>query len=203
MDALLSFDLRDEALRDQGIALVETLSDEKLRVFGLRRIVAEWAETQSLDSMGEWLDLREAASSEERIALERAAAGPHIRRDPEASAKWLIERATPQSLPGHLESVVSGWAGNHPAACAEWLSGLERGPETDLAVASFAKTISRDDHESSFLWAQEIGDDALRYDTARTVLKVWERTEPGAARQFLNESELQSEERDSLLEILR
>jgi hypothetical protein len=112
---------------------IDSIDSSSLKREAWKQAIGHWAEDAPFEEVVDWIGAR---TFEGNLAsrLEREAAIRHASDDPQAMANWLVERADPDSLPGHVEAAVQFWAADQPNACGDWLHEIGLGPQTDRAV---------------------------------------------------------------------
>jgi len=102
-----------------------------------------------------------------------------------------------------LDQVMFKWSRADPAGLASWLANVPPGPNYDTG-AFFIVTESKPANlgpESALNWVQSIGDPGLRLNSFEHVLGQWGQTDPGAARNYVQQvGGLDTEERAQLLQ---
>ncbi len=156
-----------------------------LREDTLATALRSWTEAAEFETVAAWMDSHcESFSTGELAAFERAVSAKLVVTRPETATAWLLERATEESLPGHLQHIVDRWARFAPNAAGQWLGSLPPGPQNDLAVDRFARLVSQADPASAAHWAAAIEEEALRNAALASVLDAWKRLDPDRAAQF-------------------
>lgn len=184
--------------REHVLEHVRDLTDPELQRKAWGKVVYSWAKTAPLEEVVTWMD-DEAFPPETVATMEREIASRKAKDNPSEMANWLAERASPESLPKHLETAVQTWAYAQPNACAEWLHTLELGPQTDRAVAAFAHASAGHDFESAFNWAQSIHESTLREQTLSEMAKRMHRLDPSLLSQLVSNSALDADLQARLL----
>ena len=164
--------------------LVDSLPKNELTE-PLSAAVVMWRQKADIETVWSWVDSnRDKLDAGTISRLERSAAQPFFRSNPQKGIEWLLERATDESRPGHLASIAGNWAREEPNAAAEWLGTLPPGPQNDDAFETFARRISNDDPESAAHWAAAISSPKRRRQTLNHVIATWRVTDPAAAVEF-------------------
>ena len=185
--------------RDTVREQVRAIEDPELQRKAWGKVVYSWAKTASLDEVVGWMD-GEGFPPETISTMEREIALRKAKDHPSDMAKWLTERASPESLPDHLETAVQVWAHAQPNACGEWLHTMELGPQTDRAVAAFTHATIQHDVESAFSWAQSIHDNTLRQKTLGRVAHFLRRFDPDKLNHLVTTSGLDADQQARLLD---
>jgi hypothetical protein len=196
--------LEDPGYRAAAYENIVAPATGKRRSDLLGSFIRSWAATEDeRSSVVEWIDAQ-SYPPQDLVAAERAVAKVFVRRAGAETADWLVSRATGDTLPGHLEAIVSAWANVHPNACGQWLAQRELGPHTDLAVGEFATTIMRDDLASAYAWAARISDGQRRFQALSTITSHAARNDPATARSTITGTGLgiSPEQAAELLQIL-
>lgn len=152
------------------------------RQWAVGNLLQRWVGQQGFAPAAQWIEHQASGYTAEDIAeFQRKIAFSGMYSAPDATIAWLMERSTPDRLADDLEAIVFGWSISEPGATGEWLASLDLGPDTDKAVARFARTIERDDPQSAYAWAQRITDPLERDHVSRSVLSAWNEIDPAAA----------------------
>ena len=176
----------DEANRDRVLVWARGLADDEERLAAIGDVAGIWAGKESPDVVLTWVDETDL-STPEIDAVERQIAEVRLRDDPVAAADWLMSRADETSHSEHLAHIVEQWAMRQPNAAGKWLAGQELDARADLAIYRFSHAVVRDDPESAYEWAQQIGDDKMRHSAIQNVMRYWERFDPVAAKKARGE----------------
>lgn len=187
------------AERQQVLRNVSHLEEGDLKRKAWGKVVYSWAKTAPLEEVVGWMDGKEF-DADTVATMEREIASRKAKDNPSEMAKWLVERASPESLPEHMETAVQTWAHAQPNACAEWLHTMELGPQTDRAVAAFSYATTEHDVESAFTWAQQIHDPELLERTVGDVAARMFRYDPESLTQALASSDLDTDVKARVLE---
>ncbi|MEZ5303173.1 MAG: hypothetical protein R3F11_21395 [Verrucomicrobiales bacterium] len=173
---------RDPESRDKLLDFLTKQPSGSGRSWAFANVLQTWAKDAPLSEIATWIDSEAGQHEAGEIAdFERKVAGVAVQREPKAAIDWLMSRSSPERRSEDLEALVGLWAVSEPNAAGEWLGSLTMGPDTDAAVATFARRIRRDDPESALEWARRIDDPALRDEVSNNVLRVWDDVDPGAA----------------------
>ncbi len=193
----------DPTFRERLIEKIQTLESPPDRKHAWESLVRSWAQSASPEDVAAWIDTSASLSgipSEEVDAIERSLAREQMSTGRDDGIAWLLERADEESLPGHLETIVSDWVNSEPNACGVWLRERGLGPETDRAVATYAEAVVRDDATSAFAWASSIHDGSLRSRTLGRVASLWYRMDPAAAEAAIEAAPFTEDEKRMLHE---
>ncbi|MGV3534143.1 MAG: hypothetical protein ACO1QR_17375 [Chthoniobacteraceae bacterium] len=104
--------------------------------------------------------------------------------------------------PGELKdravvSLSKKWADLDPAAAADWLAQLPASETRDHATSQLISSI-RDDPESALANAAGIQDPRLRFESARTVLRLWRDRDPAIAEAAISAAGFSAEDAGTL-----
>ncbi|MDB4491852.1 hypothetical protein N9260_02415 [bacterium] len=89
--------------------------------------------------------------------------------------------------------MASAWIRQDSLAASEWIGELPAGPSRDAAVRRLVNQIQGDDPSSAFAWATTLGDESRRTSELQSVLSQWKQTDPNAALQALQSTNLSDE----------
>ncbi len=102
-----------------------------------------------------------------------------------------------------LDQVMFKWSRADPAGLAAWLTNVPSGPNYDTG-AFFIVTEAKPallGPETALTWVESIGDEGLRLNSFKYVLGQWGQTDPGAARNYVQQAGgLEAAERAKLLQ---
>jgi hypothetical protein len=121
------------------------------------------AASRWIDSLG----LPEAATHDST----RAVFEKWKQHDPRAATEWAAARLPEGERAALVTSAVQDWAPREPNECGRWLGELEPGPQTDQAVAVFARTVAAKDPDSARAWADRITDPHLKAEALQALPK--------------------------------
>jgi hypothetical protein len=155
----------------------------RLRMAGLKAILASQTQNQSLEQTGNWL-LDQALPPEEMDALIASVAAAAAPDDPRAALTWLMAHSRPEAAAESLEKLTAEWASAAPNDCSEWLKTLPPGPATDGALFAFAEEVMLFDPESAFLWTRRFAHPARRESRAKAAWEKWVSNAPVSAARF-------------------
>ncbi|MFP4069420.1 MAG: hypothetical protein ACLFVC_04480 [Opitutales bacterium] len=119
--------------------------------------------------------------------------------DPAAAAAWLSELpADDPAIARSTAEIVREWARYDLTASAEWLNSLPASPELDRAVASYAFRAAHQDPASAMTWAESITNDRVRGGMMERVAATWRSEDPESFQAFIDESEMDAEQKERL-----
>ena len=174
--------IRDPESRTKLLEFLTEQPESKGRSWGFSNVLQSWAKDAPLSEVVAWIDGRgDLYHSDDIARFERQVAGVAVQRDAEEAIGWLLARSGPERRSEDLEALVRLWAVSEPNAAGRWLGTLTPEPETDAAVATFARAIRKEDPESALEWASQIRDDSLRAATSETVIEAWREVDPATA----------------------
>lgn len=119
-------------------------------------------------------------------------------RDPAAAAR-MAEDAPEQTRGRTWDNVAHTWAEQDKVEASEWLDALPAGSDRNHAVAGFTRQLVWEDAESAMIWAESIGDPALRAGIVERRIQVWISRDRAAAAAWLAQSGTLPEEREQAL----
>ena len=172
----------DPQVRDQLFDYLSARPQGPGRQWAVGNLLQRWVGQEGFDPAARWVENQTAGYPPDDVAeFQRKIAFSGMYSAPDKTIAWLMERSTPERLAEDLEAIVFGWSISEPGATGEWLATLDIGPDTDKAVARFARTIERDDPESAYAWAQRITDPLERDQVSRAVFRTWKEIDPRSA----------------------
>ena len=110
--------------------------------------------------------------------------------EPEAAANWLrsFPESSPQTEP--LQAVIRAWAQSEPAAVAKWLTKAPPLAANEAMVTSFLAGAVEKYPEFAGQWAQSVTNEVSRQAYEQQVARLWMKTSPAAARDWINHLDL-------------
>jgi hypothetical protein len=128
-------------------------------------------------------------------------AGQWSRDNPAAAIAWAARLPAGEGRRDAVSNVISNWAEMDPVAAAGWLGTMPHGEDRDFAIQSFSSQAIDVDPEAALTWAASMADQTLRGAQIRSLVEDWQRSNPIAARQWVERSNaLSSALRNQLLQ---
>ena len=131
-----------------------------------------------------WLAAAQPTPSE----LAGVAAG--LNYDPGKSAEtgqwieWLATALPPDKSAERIQFFVASWTYNDSLAAGQWLASTPDGPAKNVAVRSYAETISRFEPATAAQWALTLPPGQDRDATLKSIYQNWRRRDPAGAAAF-------------------
>jgi len=175
----------------RACADIPNASDKALAIRGIVNSIGSGAE--ALELVSQWPDESGRRLGRQFIVKEWSS------YDPEAASRWVIENASTIESPQMLNESVSAWVLRDPNSAASWLGKLSGNPLADPATSTLAMGIVGRDPESAFAWASSISNSTMRRATLASVFEQWRIREPDTALNYVQNSDLTSEEIEELL----
>jgi hypothetical protein len=119
-------------------------------------------------------------------------------REPAAAAR-MAEDAPEPTRGKTWEGVANTWAQQDKVEASEWLVTLPEGADRNHAISGFTRQLVWHDAESAMIWAENIGDPALRAEIVERRIQVWLTRDRAAATAWLAQSGTLSEEKEQAL----
>ncbi|MEE2988316.1 MAG: hypothetical protein VX372_01975 [Verrucomicrobiota bacterium] len=174
---------------------VDLVADPEMQRSLRRELVDEWAEFDPKAAAAYVAKLGEDADSSIKSAL----VSEWAESDPAAAATWLSSLDVDDpAIARASSSVIREWTRYDLAASADWLNSLPASPELDRAVISYTFRAAEEDPETAMSWAQSIEDDRRRTWMMERVASAWKNQDAETFKNFLDNSELSSEQREKL-----
>jgi hypothetical protein len=110
---------------------------------------------------------------------------------PREVADWLSGIADTRLRREELGRLMRTWAPYDAAGAAEWL--VKQSPPSatlDPAIGSLVRTVMHENPPAAMMWAQTIQDQRERWHLMMHSGEEWMRTDPAAARQYINRTDL-------------
>jgi hypothetical protein len=100
---------------------------------------------------------------------------------------WALEACTTtEERAASLARVIGAWATQDINDTGKWLDRQTAGPEKDAAAAAFARKVIQREPPTAIDWALSISDAAVRNATVEEIAASWRKTDPEAAKAYLN-----------------
>ena len=174
---------------------VDLVADPEMQRSLRRELVDEWAEFDPKAAAAYVAKLGKDADSNIKSAL----VSEWAESNPAAAAAWLSSLDVDDpSIARASSSVIREWTRYDLTASADWLNSLPASPELDRAVISYTFSAAEEDPETAMSWAQSIEDDRRRTWMMERVAAAWKNQDPDAFENFLDNSELSTEQREKL-----
>lgn len=125
-------------------------------------------------------------------------------QDPEATAQWLgnLSPSDPIYRTEHHNYLMQVWAKSDSIAASMWLSEMQKGHHRDAAIKGFSKSILPFEPEAAAEWANSISDPVSRAVQLRTSVLNWSVTQNDAARNWVNNTNIETSLKSEILDEL-
>jgi hypothetical protein len=174
---------------------VDLLADPEMQSSLRRELVDEWAKFDPKAAAAYVAKLGEDADS----SLKSALVSRWAQSDPAVAAAWLSSLDVDDpAIASASSSIIREWTRYDLAASADWLNSLPASPELDRAVISYTFRAAEEDPKTAMSWAQSIEHDRLRTWTMERVASAWKNQDAETFKNFLDNSELSTEQREKL-----
>ena len=194
LDQVIKVQIESGGLQAAKLA-VDLVADPEMQRSLRREIVDEWAEFDPKAAADFVAKLGEEADSNIKSAL----VSEWAKSDPAAAAAWLSSlNADDPAIARASSSIIREWTRYDLVASADWLNSLPASPELDRAVISYTFSAAEEDPETAMSWAQSIEDDRRRTWMMERVASAWKNEDPDTFKNFLDNSELSTEQREKL-----
>ena len=133
-----------------------------------------------------------AAAQPTPTELAGVAAGLNF--DPGKSAEtgqwieWIATALPPEKSADRIQYFVASWTYSDSLAAGQWLTTTPDGPAKQIAVRSYAETISRVEPETAAQWALTMPPGSARDATLKTIYQNWRGPNPEAAAAFAKDN---------------
>lgn len=179
----------DPEMRGTALEMLLEQAPSEGRAGAIAGVLSRWASEAPFDEITTWLAAHKLTPPESNTVAVNAATTA-AQRGNRAAADWLVEHvfATQESSSdraNHLDRFAEEWSREDPNACAEWLTTLAPGNETDWAIRGFLRQVEYRDPESGFHWARQITGENLRKRQAQEFWNHWRRVAPVAAQEYI------------------
>ena len=192
--------ITDERLRRDFASTsfwAENLSDDADKKGVFTRV----AQQQSRESPGQVAEWLRGHASEDYAADALIRLGDNWgKRAPAEAAAYFDDLPTGRARREGMSEIVESWARDEPAEAAAWLNQKDPSPETDPAVAAYARVTSMEEgsEASAMEWAVSITDPELQSKTVTSVGRNWYRRDKDAAEAWLPASGLSEQQQDAI-----
>jgi hypothetical protein len=129
----------------------------------------------------------------------RTVARSWVGRDPEGAMTWLAALPVGSQREDSVSHAFSAWLAASPEAAQAWLRSSAPARALDPAVRAVVGRTRRDDPAGAMDWALVADDPELRRTLLASVGRAWLRSDPGAARAWLERHELDPPARQAIL----
>ena len=120
----------------------------------------------------EWLDKTEL-SKEEQSAFMQGLSYHQIKEHPETWMNWLVaqEKTADQSTSAQqtAKNIIRNWTSNDFVAAGEWVGKLPPGNDRNVAVSSYAETLSQHEPAAAEEWAATLPEGSERTGLLRNI----------------------------------
>jgi hypothetical protein len=178
-----------------AVALFDQMPANTFQNDGLGRVADLWAVVAPQDAAN-WIST--VADPSLQNDLGQNLADTWGNSDPAAAAKWAAQidqlaaaaGASSDSGDALLAHVMDDWSRADLNAAGQFINQMPASPVKDNAIASFASRAAQDDPSAAMDWVATISDDQARQQAAQQVAKQWVKQDPASLAQFLNTTDL-------------
>lgn len=161
-------------------AWANQITDAALRERVLAQIATAWGDTDPVAAAT--LASRSLTAGKQQDDAIVSIVQRWVQQEPVETAAWVTEFPQGPLRDTALQELVKLWADQDLERAANWLTGLLPGSSRDIAVGAYVSKIALIFPELAAQWAEDIGDDTLRYREIETVGEAWMGRDPAAAR---------------------
>lgn len=87
--------------------------------------------------------------------------------------EWVGEKIPPEKSRSSIHNMVRNWTNKDYQAAGKWLAGFENGPVKNIAVSTYAETVSRYEPEAGAQWAATLPPGEERDQTLKQIYENW------------------------------
>jgi hypothetical protein len=173
--------------RDPGTAFdyAQSISDPSQRTDFMQSAMQRFSSMDPL-AAANWLSSEAARPHAD--ALVGGVSSRWAAFDPGAASNWAASFANPDLRNKAVSAVSTSWAQTNPAAAAQWIGSIGESQTRDTATAAFSAQIARSNPANAAQWATRISDPAKRSGSIQRIVGDWKKTDPNAARLFVQSS---------------
>ncbi len=176
---------------------VDLVSDPDTKNSLRRELVDEWAKFDPQAAAQYVGSLGDDASANLKSTL----VSEWAESDPAAAAAWLSSLpADDPAIARASAAIIQEWTRYDLAASAEWLNSLPASPELDRAVISYTFRAAEEDPGTAMTWAESIENDRRRSWMMERVAATWKQQDSDSFKAYLDNSNLNQEQRKKLEE---
>lgn len=189
-----------EQLRKNGAVAAaswgETLPDGELKGAALDRVAGQYSR-EDPTAAAAWAAKYATTDYGARVVEE--VGETWAARDPKAAVAWLNTLAEGQGRSEGTFSALRNWTREDPLAASQYLVDMPASQAKDSAVSGFARSLAGEDPQSAIAWAGTITDETSRVKTLTRAGQSWFRTDPVAASNWLQTSNLPQAAREAIV----
>ena len=173
--------------RDPGTAFdyAQSISDPSLRTEFMQSAMQRFSSMDPL-AAANWLSSEPARPHAD--ALVGGVSSRWAAFDPGAASNWAASFSDPTLRGKAVSAVSSSWAQSNPAAAAQWIGSIGEAKTRDTATVAFSVQMAKSDPANAAQWATRISDPARRSSSIQRIVGDWKKTDPNAARLFVQSS---------------
>jgi len=125
------------------------------------------------------------------------------RPQPAQAAQWIEQLPDGEAKTSLLKRLGARWGHVDGASASQWLTEQTPGPQRDVVIGEFVRTVFRTDPEAALAWSAGLSDQAKRQRRLDELFPQWLQKDPARAQQWLAETpHLRAAEREALVEKL-
>lgn len=119
--------------------------------------------------------------------------------DPEATMQWLLSLPEDKVRDDLVDATYEKWLKRHKTAAMEWAAQVESSVALEPAMARYASALAATDPQSALAQAESITNAERRTKSLIRVAEIWYKADPGPATAWLEQSELDDEQREQVV----
>ncbi len=175
--------------RATALALLTEQPPSDSRTSAMAGTLATWTSAGGFHDVQQWMSSQNLTDSE-ICTIAVIVANSALAEELSDAPDWLLEKLHTHAPSMHdranyLDDFAETWARDSPNACAEWLSKLPPGEETDWAIRGFLRRLQYIDPATGFEWTRVISGIPLRQRMAREFWNHWRRRAPVSAQAYI------------------
>ncbi len=182
-----------------ALAWAGTLTPGAARQGAVASVMAVWARQSPQAAANHVLDL--ALGAERTFAAGQVAAA-WARVDPLSAAAWLESVSDPASQSDAVAPLVAVWSQRDPVATANWLLAHSSGALVDRGLVELSRNLKASQPALAFVFADAIEARELRWQQLERVGRDWVLSDPVAAADGIEGSDLPARIKARLLTII-
>ena len=173
------------ALREHCGLMQDESKRESAAIDGIEALTHN-AAFNGFESATEWFEKAKFSPDELERAAEQIA---DFAKDKNTGQwiEWAAQHLPPDLATPRIGDMVGFWARVDHAAAAKWLDESPPGPTKNVAVRSFAETVSAYEPQTAAQWALTLPPGEDRDATLRTIHRNWKKLDPAASAAFAKE----------------
>ncbi len=119
--------------------------------------------------------------------------------DPEATMQWLASLTESKVRDDLVDANYEKWLKRHQTAAMEWAAQVESSLALEPVIARYASELAATDPQSALVQVGSITNAKRRTKSLIRVAEIWYEADPGPATAWLEQSELDDEQREQVV----